>query len=333
MARSRGTVAVAAAISGNFSIAVLKLAGFFASGSSALFSEAIHSFADTANQSLLLFGIHQSKRKADEHFSYGYGGERFLWALISACGIFFLGAGVTIYHGIEALQHPQVARINPMIFGILAVSFLVESVTLYLAVRELRSHDAELSFAELLKEGDPATLAVVYEDSVAIVGVGVAAVGIALTYLTGNPFWDAFASIVVGACLGIVAVILINKNRLFLIGKSIPRGMKEDIIEMLEKEPHIKRVLEFRSTVLDVGHYHVKCEIEWNGAALLKLMMQGEDLEETYREVTQDYTEFKRYLAYTANRVPRLMGRIIDEIEQRIITEFPEIDYIDIEIN
>lgn len=333
MAYSRGTVSVMAAIGGNLIIAVLKLAGFLVSNSSSLFSEAVHSFADTANQSLLLFGISRSRKKADARFAYGYGNERFLWALISACGIFFVGAGVTVYHGLVALQHPEHTEIGSLIFVILAVSFVVESFTLRTALRELLSHDPSLSLAEALAEGDPATAAVVYEDSVAVFGVGIAAAGVGITYLTGNPMWDALGSIVVGACLAVVAVILIEKNRAFLIGKSIPADVQEGIIEMLESDPHIDKVTGFKSTVLDVGHYHIQCEVEWNGAALLTQLLGDGDLEETYAEVASDYTEFKRFISYTANRVPRLMGRTIDEMEKRITAAFPEVDHIDIEIN
>lgn len=102
-----GFVSVIAALAGNFVITLLKAFGFMVSGSSALFSEAVHSLADTANQSLLLVGIVKSRRAPDEDSSYGYGLERFFWALISACGVFFVGAGVTIYHGISTLLHPN----------------------------------------------------------------------------------------------------------------------------------------------------------------------------------------------------------------------------------
>lgn len=333
MTHSRGTVSVIAAIVGNFFIALLKLGGFFVSNSSSLFSEAVHSFADTANQSLLLFGIRQSRKKADAQFSYGYGNERFLWALISACGIFFVGAGVTIYHGLMALRHPATTHISGVVFVILAVSFVVELFTLRTALRELRSHDPELSLKESLAEGDPATVAVVYEDSVAVFGVIVAAFGIAATYFTGNPLWDAIGSIVVGVCLAVVAILLIQKNRSFLIGKSIPRDVQEGITDLLEADPFIEKVVVFKSTVLDVGHYHIKCEVEWNGAAFLKQLFDGADIEETYEEIRGDYTEFKRFIAYTANRIPRLIGRVIDDIERRIRHEFPGVDHIDIEIN
>jgi zinc transporter 9 len=94
---------VFAALLGNFTIMILKFIGYVASGSAVMFSEGIHSLADTLNQALLMIGIRRSVRAADPEFSYGYGHERFIWALISACGIFFVGAGVTIYKGVAAL--------------------------------------------------------------------------------------------------------------------------------------------------------------------------------------------------------------------------------------
>lgn len=136
----QGSLPVLLALLGNTFITVIKFGGFFLSGSGAIFSEAVHSTADTINQGLLFVGLRGSVRDADEHFAYGYGKERFFWALISACGIFFLGAGVTIYHGIELLLTREVPHIQPILFWILLISFVVEGVTFLFAVRELRRH-------------------------------------------------------------------------------------------------------------------------------------------------------------------------------------------------
>ncbi|MBI4120736.1 MAG: cation diffusion facilitator family transporter [Parcubacteria group bacterium] len=331
--RPKGTTSAIFAITGNFIITILKFVGFLASNSSALFSETIHSFADTLNQSLLLLGIRRSRRKADEEFSYGYGNERFFWALISACGIFFLGAGITMYHGITALWHNEVPELNATTFVILVVAFVIESFTLYKAVQELRSHHPKYSFAKSLVEGDPVTIAVIYEDTVAVLGVIIALIGITLTEYTGNGVWDALGSIGISICLGVVAIVLISKNRGFLIGKSIPAATKRDIIKMLVAEPCIEKVIDFKSSVLDVGKYHIKCEVEWNGTPLLEEMFAQEDPKETFERVKGDYDEFNRHMAYTADLVPRLMGRTIDAIEKKIVAAFPQIEHIDIEIN
>ncbi|AKM78542.1 TPA: cation transporter [Candidatus Wolfebacteria bacterium] len=329
----QGTLPVIAALLGNGFIAVLKFVGFFISGSGAMLSEAIHSFADTANQALLMVGIRRSKKKATNEFSYGYGKERFLWALISACGIFFVGAGATIYQGINALIRPQHADVTYIVFTILAISFVIESGTLIVAYRELRKTGGKAKFKKILKNGDPATIAVLYEDGIAVLGVVVAFVSILLTELTGAYYWDAIGSIVIGLMLGVMAIILINKNRALLLGKAIPEEVKDRIIEILEEDPAIESVTDFRSAIMDVGKYRIKCEVEFNGNALAKEMFARGALREEFEEVRNDYQEFIKFCVDYIDRVPRLVGNHIDKIEKRIQEEYPEVVHIDIELN
>lgn len=330
--QSQGFSSVLFALSGNLLITLMKFAGFTVSGSSALFSEAIHSFADTMNQSLLMIGIKKSSKAADEQFAYGYGQERFLWALISACGIFFLGAGVTVVNGINTLRHPAEVHITSLSFVILIISFIVESITFYIAFKELKKNAKAIGGKSLFKDGDPTTIAVIYEDGVALLGVLVAFVSIMLYKITGNVYWDAAGSIIVGILLAAIAVILINKNRAFLIKKSIPEPVKKKIIKILEADPVVEKVLDFKSTILDVGSYHIKCEIEFNGSALLK-KIEGNDLKEDYDEIKDSFEDFKKYLVRHVDRTPRIIGQRIDEIEKRIQKEVPGIEHIDIEVN
>ncbi len=329
----QGSLPVLFALLGNTGITIIKFGGFFASGSGAIFSEAIHSLADTINQGLLFVGLRGSVRDADEHFAYGYGKERFFWALISACGIFFLGAGVTIYHGIELLLTKEVPHIQPMLFWILLISFVVEGFTFLFALRELRRHHPTRPVKEVLRYGDPTTIAVLYEDGVAVLGVLIALGSILLTHYTGNPLWDALGSITIGLLLAVVAVMLIRKNRKYLIGMNIPESTRERIIEILEADPAIDRVIDFKSSVLDIGKYHMKCEVEFNGSALMKEIVENADLKGEFQDIQGDYAEFLRFLVAYVGRIPRLMGSRIDHIEKRIQKEFPEIKHIDIEIN
>ncbi|MBI2108938.1 MAG: cation diffusion facilitator family transporter [Parcubacteria group bacterium] len=328
-----GTTSVIFALSGNFCIAILKFIGYFLSGSSSLFSEAVHSLADTMNQGLLLIGLRRSTRAADEDYVYGYGSERFLWALISACGIFFLGAGVTIYHGIMTIIEHHEAEISGTIFAILSISLLIESFTLYKAVQELRSHHKKDTFYKALQHGDPVTIAVVYEDAAAVLGVIVALSAVLISYLTGSFIWDAVGSVIVGIILAVIAIFLIKKNREFLMGKSIPEDIAEEISTMLLTEPYIEKIIDFKSEVLDIGKYRVKCEIEFNGAALIEEIMEQDDMESEFKVIKKDFEEFKRFVAYQTNRVPRLVGRKIDEAEKKIMAAFPSVKHIDIEIN
>lgn len=328
----RGFLPVLAALLGNFLIMCLKFVGFAFSGSGAMFSEAIHSFADTANQSFLMIGLKRSRKKADDKTAYGYGRERFFWALISACGIFFIGAGVTINNGLQSFLSARVIEITPLLFIILAVSLIAETSTLALAIRDLRLDQKKVKLRQLLKNGDPMTVAVFYEDSVAVIGVIIAFISIYLTEITGNIFWDGLGSIFIGSLLGIVAIILINKNRLYLIGKKMPKALEEEIIDILESEPTIEKVLDFKSTTLDVDKYLIKCEVEFNSSILLKEIYK-EGFSEEYDNIKDDYEEFKKFIVDHTDRVPRLIGKKIDEIEKRIHLAIPEVKHIDMEIN
>ena len=330
---NHGTVPVIAALSGNALIMVLKFIGFLLSGSGAMLSESIHSFADTANQALLMVGIKRSKKKATKEFSYGYGKERFLWALISACGIFFVGAGATVYQGINALFENEHVAVSWIVFAILGISFVVELFTLWLAYRELRATTKGMRLKKALEYGDPATIAVLYEDSIAVLGVVVAFISILLTKLTGNYYWDAIGSITIGIMLGVMAIVLINKSRGLLLEKAIPEEIKERIIEILESDPVIEKVLEFKSAIMDVGKYRIKCDAEFNGNALAKEMFAQGVLKEEYEEIKDDYQAFIKFSVDSIDRVPRLVGTHIDRLEKNIQKEFPEVVHIDIELN
>lgn len=328
-----GTRSVTYALFGNATIAVLKIVGFAVSGSASFFGEAIHSVADTLNQSLLLLGLKRSVKVADKHFTYGYGSERFLWALISACGIFFLGAGVTVYHGITALTSRHEIIISPLMVGILVVSLCVESFTLWQAYKELLEHATGETFKDKLASGDPVTVAVVYEDAAAVVGVVIALLALVAASITHSPVYDAVGSILIGLLLGVIAVYLIAKNREFLLGKAIPSDISKEIADLIASSPYIEKVIDFRTEVLDIGKYHIKCEVEFNGAALVSEILEQDDLREEYDNIRDNFEEFKKFVVYQTNRIPRLVGRQIDAIEKMVIQKYPQVVSLDIELN
>ncbi|MCU0680532.1 MAG: cation diffusion facilitator family transporter, partial [Planctomycetes bacterium] len=312
----KGFRPVAFALIGNFFVTIIKFIAFFLTGSSALFSEAIHSVADTSNQALLMVGLRKSTKQPDDQFAYGYGRERFFWALISACGIFFLGAGVTLYHGFTSLFIEKNIIFEPIAFIVLAVSFVLETIPLLSAIKEIKKHSDGKSFSKALKNCDPSTLAVFYEDSVALLGILVAFSSLLLSQITGQHYWDAVGSIIIGSLLAVVAIMLIMKNRKFLLGHTVPDNIEERIIEILEADPAIEKVLEFKSNVLDFGVYLIKCDIEFNGNVLLKEMYKKDSLRHQYLEIKDDYEEFKKFCFNYADRLPRLIGKKIDEIEK-----------------
>src|SRR3989344_8525356 len=128
---------VVAAIAGNAVVTVSKFGAAVVSGSSSMFAEAVHSFADTLNQTLLLIGLKRSLKKADESFEYGYGSERFFWALISAVGVFFVGAGITAYKGVTSLTYPEEIEFTIVVYVVLVVAFIIELYTFCIAARSL----------------------------------------------------------------------------------------------------------------------------------------------------------------------------------------------------
>jgi zinc transporter 9 len=334
--RISGLLPVIAAFIGNFVVCIAKFAGFFVSGSGAMFSEAIHSFADTANQLLLVIGVRKSVKKPDKDFNYGYGKERFIWAMISACGIFFIGCGVTVYHGVMSFIHEPEIHFSYWAIGILVASLIIESGTFLLAVRELRGHLIRAPHVKLkvaLAQADPATLAVLYEDGLAVLGILIALASIGLTYLTGNSYWDAIGSILIGLLLGVMAIILIAKNRNYLITKSVPREIEETVMDILNADPTIEKILDFKSAVLDVDKYLFKCDVEFNASALMKELNQHHFLENEYKDVKESYANFMKFSVDYLDRVPRLVGKRIDEIEKKIRAKVPQAVFIDIEIN
>lgn len=322
-----------AALLGNILVTALKWVGFFLSGSSAMFSEAVHSVADTANQGLLLFGIVRARRAPTQEFAYGYGRERFFWALISACGIFFAGAGVTILHGVEALGESHAPETSLLSVGILLIALAVESVTLGLALGSLRRKLPALSWSERFSEGDPVTIAVIYEDTVAVLGVLVALMATGLTAATGDPRYDAYGSLLIGALLAWIAVLLIRKNREYLLGRSMPEAMRRRIVKMLEKDPIIEKVIDFKSSTLGLDEYRVKCEIEVNGTAVFREMRERQFVSDSFEELGDSQEEFIRFCVEYADRIPRIIGEHINRIEAKVQKAYPSVTHIDIELN
>jgi zinc transporter 9 len=331
---AHGKTSVIAALIGNTVVTILKTVMAIASGSTSMFAESVHSFADTLNQSLLLVGIKRSKRPADDDRGYGYGIERFFWSLISACGILFIGAGVTVYHSIDSLLRNEAhisAQFNYITFVVLLTALVVEGATLLIAIREVKGN--RKFSRKIFVDADPVTLAVVYEDGAAVLGVLIAMLAQALVYITGNSSYDAIGGIIVGLLLGTLAVLLIIKNHQYLIGKPLNEETREDIMDFLLKDPCIEQILEFKSTAIDVGKYRIFATVEWNGSPLYEEIYDIGDLREEFDEVREDYSEFAKLMLKMLDRIPRLVGNHIDKIEKKMKERFPEVAYVDIEIN
>jgi zinc transporter 9 len=216
-------------------------------------------------------------------------------------------------------------------FIVLVVALVVESATLVIAVKELKG--GRRFSKKVFAEADPVTLAVVYEDGAAVLGVLIALASQALVFFTGNGIYDAIGGIFVGAILGILAVVLIAKNHHYIIGKSINEETKEAIIELMLVDPCIENIIDFKSVAVDIGKYRIYASVEWNGTSLYGEIYEAGDLKEEFDTIKDDFKEFTKLMFRTTDRIPRLVGARIDHIEKGIVERFPEILYVDIEIN
>lgn len=315
---------VIAALAGNTFVTLIKLVAFFASGSGAMLSEAIHSAADTANQALLFVGLRRGTRAADEDFQYGYGGDRFIFGLLSASGIFFVGCGVTIYHGIETLLHPQMPKLGVLTFAVLGVSFLIEGGVLLFAVRSVNKARGSVPFFTYVRNGaDPATVAILLEDGVAVSGVLIAALGILAAHYTGIPQFDGAASLIIGVLLGLVAIYLVIENRDLLLGRSVPEGVEDKFIEILRNWPSVVDVHDVKTRELTPETYTLKAEIVFNPSHFAAALREA-------RETVPDGDDELPVLIATTLRT---LSMDIDAMEDAIRRAIPQAKHIDIEIH
>ncbi|HXO24031.1 MAG TPA: cation diffusion facilitator family transporter [Streptosporangiaceae bacterium] len=263
-ASTRGTVLIAGAA--NIAVGAIKLAAGILVGSSAMLAEAAHSAADTLNQALLLTSVHRGQRPADQRHPFGYGQERYFWSLLAAFGIFVAGAGFSIFEGVLSLGHRSSE--NPLIaYAALGVSALAEGSSLVRVFVQLRG-EARRGHVEIIDHvrasPDTTVKAALFEDSAAIIGLALAALGLALRQLTGSPVWDGAASITIGVLLVVVAVKLGLDSRDFLIGRAAdPRELKL-IRDEIEGAPGVDALLDLRTMHIGPDHLIVAARVAFS---------------------------------------------------------------------
>jgi cation diffusion facilitator family transporter len=245
---SRLTILVALAANGL--IAVAKLLAGLASGSAAMLAEAAHSTADTVDQLVLLASLRLGRRPADEEHQFGHGKERFFWAFVAAVWIFFAGALFSIVQGVLALRGGHSIGDPRVSFVVLGVAFVAEGVSLIRAARQLREGavQSRVSFARFVGEvRDPVPRVVLLEDSAAVAGVVVAALGLAASAATGSEVYDALASIAVGLILAVAAIGVGTHAKALLLGESARVETREFLEREIESRPEVVSVPELRT--------------------------------------------------------------------------------------
>lgn len=245
MSASSSKKVIFAALAGNTLISITKFIAAGITGSSAMLSEGIHSLVDTGNQVLLLHGMKQAAKPADERFPFGHGKEIYFWSFVVAILIFALGAGISIYEGIQHVLHPKPMS-NPLInYIVLGASIVFEGFAWYFAFTEFSKAKGKWGYIEAVQRGkDPSMFVVLFEDSAAMLGLVVAMGGVALSQFTGLYIFDGIASIIIGLILAGTAVWLAYETKSLLIGESANRAVVQGIREIAKDYPEVERVNE-----------------------------------------------------------------------------------------
>lgn len=274
-------LAVLGALFANGLITILKFVAAFLTGSAGMMAEALHSLADTTNQVFLLLGLRFYKRPASEKHPFGYGMERFFWSFIAAIFIFGVGATYAIYEGIEKLRHPHPSENIFWAYVILGISFVLESASIGLALyQEINeAHHEGMSFGEYLRESkDPTAKTVIFEDSAALIGIVIAAIGIYLSEHYGA-YWDGIASITIGVVLAIVAFSLGRSSRALLLGEAATPKTVSKIRKAIESHNDVDDVLELLTMHLSPKQILINAHID------LKDSIQTTEATKTIREI------------------------------------------------
>ena len=285
-----------AALIGNSLIAITKSTASVLTGSSAMLSEAIHSFVDTGNQVLLLHGLKRSQAPADEHFPFGHGKEVYFWSFIVAILIFAVGAGISLYEGVIHILHP-IVPINPTLnYTVLALAGFFEGAAWCFAFREFSRAKGKWGYLEAVRRGkNPSLFVVLFEDSAALTGLAVAFLGVYTTQVTGDPVYDGIASLVIGLILGGTAIWLAYETKGLLIGESASREIVHGIRIIAGSYPQVENVNEVLT--LHMGPDFILANISLDFVDTVPAGNVEETLEHLRTAIKARYPQVKRVFA------------------------------------
>jgi cation diffusion facilitator family transporter len=264
-ARDESVGSVLVALAANTAIAAAKGMAAALTGSPALLAETLHTVADAGNEVFLYVAIRRSLRPADVSHPFGYGPERYYWALLAAIGMFVVGGAVSIWKGAQALLHPP--RLETFWIGVavLLVALVLDGISRTVAVRQLRVQAARrhVSIRELLRESpDPTLVTVYFEDTVDVLGALLALAALVLHRVTGSGVPDALASIVIGGLLCYLASRLTRRNRQLLTNESVPERYVQMMRARLENEPGIDAVTRLEAVYLGPATVLVAADVQ-----------------------------------------------------------------------
>jgi cation diffusion facilitator family transporter len=265
-APGHGNRAIIAAFFANLGIAIAKFVGFAITGAASMLAEAIHSVADTGNQALLLLGARRARREPTTLFPFGFGRERYFWSFVVALVLFSLGSLFAIYEGVHKLQHPEPLESPVVAYVILGVAIVLETFSLRVAIIESAHAKGSLSWGQFLRRAKTPELPVVLlEDIGAQTGLFIALGAITLSEVTGNPRWDGYGTLAIGALLGIIAVFLAVEMKSLLIGEAADADTHAAIVRAIEGDESVNRLIHLRTQHLGPEDLLVAAKVEFAG--------------------------------------------------------------------
>ncbi|HET8896818.1 MAG TPA: cation diffusion facilitator family transporter [Protaetiibacter sp.] len=238
-------MAVVIAFLANIAVAIAKTAAALITGSASLVAEALHSWADAGNEVFLLLAERSGRRRRDRAHPLGFGRDVYFWSLFAAFGLFTVGAVLSILTGVRELFQPEEATDYLIGYVVLGVAAVLEGISLAQSLRQVRRETTRLDTAPLdyVLNGSNSTLrAVVFEDIAALIGLAIAASALALHEITGIAAFDGVGSILIGVLLAVVAVLLIQRNRRFLVGAPAPASVQLEVLRQVLLHASIARV-------------------------------------------------------------------------------------------
>jgi cation diffusion facilitator family transporter len=284
---------ILAALIGNSLIAITKFGAAAFTGSSAMFSEAIHSCVDTGNQALLLYGLKRAKRPADARHPFGYGRELYFWAFVVAILLFSIGAGFSIYEGIEKIKHPEPIADAYVNYIVLGLAIVFEAAVWWVAIKEFNLTRGRRGYLEAVQVSkDPSIFTVLLEDTAALLGLFVALIGIALSEILAMPVLDGVASLVIGCILALAAIVLAYETKALLIGEGADPEVVEGLRKIADQDERILRINEALTTHL--GPQDVLANLSLDFADELSAGDVEAAISELERRIKSEYPSVRR---------------------------------------
>jgi cation diffusion facilitator family transporter len=232
-----------AALAGNLLIAITKFGAALWTGSSAMLSEGVHSLVDTTNQGLLLYGHYRASRPPDERHPLGYGRELYFWSFIVALLVFALGAGVSLYEGIEQVRERRPINDPTVNYVVIALALVFEGISWWIALQEFRKTKGDLSYFEAFRRSkNPPVFLVLFEDSAALIGLAIALAGNIASYHLTQPVFDGVASLGISFVLAVTAAMLARESKELLIGEPAGRRVTNSILAIARRQDGVEHV-------------------------------------------------------------------------------------------